>query len=104
MSDEFELVERPAGAAANVAPELMNAILKTVDSDQAVKIKTFEGEFLSFQGKMRMAARKYGLKLRFRRVKRTKEIYVWAEKVEDIGMDPVDELENLDDDNDTPTS
>lgn len=89
MSDEFVLVKRPEILSTNIAPELLNAILKTLDTDEAVNVKKIEGEFLSWQAKVRMACRKYGLKVKFRRVKRTGEIYIWAEKVINEDLDPI---------------
>lgn len=76
---EFSVVERPRGSG-NVPSELLNAIIATKGTQNAVQLTLDQKtDFINWQGTIRAHLRKENVRLRARYNKVTRKVTCWAE-------------------------
>lgn len=84
MATDFEVVERPKGGG-NVPNALIDALVQTLDTSKAVKVKMADhGQFVTWQANVRARLRTdHNLRLRTKFNKSRHEVTAWVEKFDE---------------------
>ncbi len=80
MAEDFEVVDRPRGSG-KVPDALIKALIETLDSTKAVRMKLAPGAFTTWQANVRAQLKSgHNLRLRTKNNKATHVVTAWVEK------------------------